>query len=291
MDYALLGASATLGALTWATAPLAVRAIVRSRRAITSPLAVTRLQKRRPDWDTYIRTYEFPAHMLDRALARCPVGTSRDQVEQGLRQFFLACGSLNDLAAAMPSTTVDEAWHEFLTYTRDYAAFCEEAFATMLHHVPDATMSTSERATNQHHGIVMAWVVACREADLNPFGTQAPTLFASDAHAHSGGRGWHRLAGPAHRYTGFCGPDPALAGITVSCQARAGTICMRHAYAPTWRDLARILQEPHQDLYDPAVLAWLAPALTPPASRPQHRPQPPVETGSLRPDSDLAATA
>src|SRR3712207_3180742 len=35
-----------------------------------------------------------------------------------------------------PSKTVDEAWHEFVLFTREYAAFCEERYGRFLHHDP-----------------------------------------------------------------------------------------------------------------------------------------------------------
>jgi hypothetical protein len=32
---------------------------------------------------------------------------------------------------------IDEMWHTFVLFTRDYAAFCEHYFGVFLHHVPD----------------------------------------------------------------------------------------------------------------------------------------------------------
>jgi hypothetical protein len=37
---------------------------------------------------------------------------------------------------AMVSPTVDQAWHEFILFTREYAAFCHRAFGEFIHHVP-----------------------------------------------------------------------------------------------------------------------------------------------------------
>jgi len=32
---------------------------------------------------------------------------------------------------------IDEMWHTFILFTRDYAAFCEGHFGCFLHHVPN----------------------------------------------------------------------------------------------------------------------------------------------------------
>lgn len=63
---------------------------------------------------------------------------------EGLRQYFLACLAARKSAIAkqlgMPSKAVDDAWHEFIVMTRDYAAFCTGAFGRYLHHTPKQQM-------------------------------------------------------------------------------------------------------------------------------------------------------
>lgn len=187
---------------------------------------------RNRDWARFIDRYEFPTAMLDRALARCPKATKRADLDMGLRQFFHACGSSASLAAAMPSKTVDEAWHEFMTYTRDYAAFCDEVFGQMLHHVPETTMSKTELDTNHSTGMVVAWSAACAHEIVALFGPKAPILFAADE------RGYTRRSGqpkPLH-YVGCCTSDPSTA-LDTACTAPTGTVCMLHTYTNEWSRL------------------------------------------------------
>ncbi|HEY2732678.1 MAG TPA: hypothetical protein VGI70_01770 [Polyangiales bacterium] len=46
-----------------------------------------------------------------------------------------------------PVLIVDEMWHAFVVYTRDYAAFCDRYFGRMIHHEP--TRFAEERAWNR----------------------------------------------------------------------------------------------------------------------------------------------
>ncbi|MFC4535417.1 glycine-rich domain-containing protein [Sphaerisporangium dianthi] len=56
-------------------------------------------------------------------------------MEQALA-FLLACG-LNPGARLSPSPEIDKGWHTFLTYTREYAAFCSRVAGRFIHHTPD----------------------------------------------------------------------------------------------------------------------------------------------------------
>ena len=99
----------------------------------------------------FIAAYSFPPE-LDRRLARRLPQLSAEQrrlVLEGLRQYFLlVVGSRRGRIArylGMPSKAVDEAWHEFIVMTRDYAAFCQRAFGQYLHHRPAAQMEEGTR--------------------------------------------------------------------------------------------------------------------------------------------------
>lgn len=95
--------------------------------------------RRRAD---YIASYAFPPELDRRLAARLPNLTAeqRRQVLEGLRQYFLAVVSSFEgrIASrlAMPSKAADEAWHEFILMTREYARFCKRAFGRFLHHHP-----------------------------------------------------------------------------------------------------------------------------------------------------------
>lgn len=94
----------------------------------------------------FIRAYVFPPELVDRLREQHPdlaPGNVTIALD-GLKQFFLACLAAEDAGIArnvgMPSKIVDEAWHEFLLMTREYHAFCLQAFGHYLHHTPRAQM-------------------------------------------------------------------------------------------------------------------------------------------------------
>ena len=50
---------------------------------------------------------------------------------------FLACAAwLKERIT--PTKIIDDAWHEFILFTRMYANFCEEKFGRFIHHTPDS---------------------------------------------------------------------------------------------------------------------------------------------------------
>ena len=64
----------------------------------------------------------------------------------------------------MPSQIVDDAWHEFILFTREYEVFCEKAYGYFLHHTPAESMSNP---TTAQSGIQLAWKLSCRLEQIN----------------------------------------------------------------------------------------------------------------------------
>jgi hypothetical protein len=54
---------------------------------------------------------------------------------------YLALVGLGYRGLGMLSPQVDEVWHSFILFTREYAAFCQEAFGQFIHHVPRTSRS------------------------------------------------------------------------------------------------------------------------------------------------------
>ncbi|MDJ0839979.1 MAG: hypothetical protein QNK37_25920 [Acidobacteriota bacterium] len=44
-----------------------------------------------------------------------------------------------------PPLTLDNAWHEFILFTRAYAAYCQEQFGRFIHHQPGGTEDENGR--------------------------------------------------------------------------------------------------------------------------------------------------
>jgi hypothetical protein len=129
----------------------------------------------------FIRTYRWPAGLLDR-LEKHHSGFARKDsalVSQGLRQFFIAYLMSGRRYVSMPSQVVDDLWHEFILYTRDYNRFCQRAFGTFLHHTPAVVLS-EHRKTNE--GLRRVWWFCCKYENIDPVNpTRLPLLFALDA--------------------------------------------------------------------------------------------------------------
>jgi hypothetical protein len=129
----------------------------------------------------YIRTYMFPAGLLEKLAAQRPELEAKDRqlVARALRQFFIAHLTSGRKFVSMPSQVVDELWHEFILYTRQYERFCQKAFGRFLHHTPAVVLG---RHRENNAGIRRAWWYACLEENINPRkATRLPLLFAIDA--------------------------------------------------------------------------------------------------------------
>lgn len=130
----------------------------------------------------YIRTYMFPPGLLEKFDKLQPQLGIKDRqyIARALRQFFLAHLKSGRKFVAMPSQVVDELWHEFILYTRNYDAFCQKAFGRYMHHTPAIVLSKAHRNSNE--GLRRTWWYACIEENINPRKpTRLPLLFALDA--------------------------------------------------------------------------------------------------------------
>ena len=129
----------------------------------------------------FIRTYMFPPGLLDKLLAARPGLSIKDRqlVARALRQFFLVYHKSGYRHISMPSLVVDDLWHEFILYTKNYQAFCQQAFGRYMHHTPAAVLGQNQR---NNDGLRRTWHFACLEENINPKrATRLPLLFALDA--------------------------------------------------------------------------------------------------------------
>jgi hypothetical protein len=137
-----------------------------------------RLARRRA---AYIDAFDY-ARLLDRRLVqRRPLlsAEERQTVLAGLAQWFQVCRLAGRRPVSMPSQAVDEAWHQFILFTRNYQVFCREALGRFLHHVPAEAMPSATTATA---GIRRTWRLACRLEGIDPRNPERlPQLFALDA--------------------------------------------------------------------------------------------------------------
>ena len=84
----------------------------------------------------------------------------------------------------MPSRVVDDLWHEFILYTRDYEQFCKRAFGHFMHHTPAVAMGPAA-GLKIGDGLRRAWWFACKDEDIDPKRpSRLPLLFALDGQLH-----------------------------------------------------------------------------------------------------------
>jgi hypothetical protein len=129
----------------------------------------------------YIRTYRFPPGLFEKLRKQSPQLTLKDcqLVGNALRQFFLCHLQSRRQFVSMPSQVTDDLWHELILYTRNYDAFCRQAFGRFMHHTPAVVLSRDRR---DNAGLRRTWWHACKQENINPRqATRLPLLFAIDA--------------------------------------------------------------------------------------------------------------
>jgi hypothetical protein len=129
----------------------------------------------------FLDQYQIPDAVVDRFRQKHP-DLNRAQetlVRDGLQQYFQICQRARGRFVSMPSQVVDDLWHEFILFTRDYRNFCRNAFGRYLHHTPVEAMSSPHLATA---GIRRTWFHACHIEGIDPKQPdRLPLLFALDA--------------------------------------------------------------------------------------------------------------
>jgi len=129
----------------------------------------------------YINSYQFHKSIRSKISKKHP-HLSNDQtylVFRALRDYFWMCNKAKRKAVAMPSQVVDDAWHEFILFTKNYNQFCNKGIGRFLHHTPTEVMSSPLFA---QEGIKRAWRLACANEHINPqTPLKLPLIFAIDS--------------------------------------------------------------------------------------------------------------
>lgn len=131
----------------------------------------------------YIAQYTFRSALEDRFAMEHPSldEGERALVFEGLRKWFQVCRLAGDGFVAMPSAAVDDAWHEFILFTRDYDAFCQRAFGRFLHHTPTVGLGVDNARDVMRDGYVLSWHRACDVEGRDPYAADGlPLLFGLD---------------------------------------------------------------------------------------------------------------
>lgn len=171
----------------------------------------------------YIGAYPYQRFLDKRLAARRPElnAEQRAEVFAGLNDYFQLCRRAGRRMVAMPSQAVDDAWHEFILFTRQYDQFCHRAFGRFLHHTPAEAMSSPTQASD---GLKRAWRLACVQEKIDPKKPERlPRLFALDASLGIAGGFVYQLDCMAARGTagsGYCASD---IGCSSGCSGDSGS--------------------------------------------------------------------
>jgi hypothetical protein len=196
------------------TAGLAIGAAFMSRRH--------RILRR----EQFIRSHVFSRGLLDGLRKVHPTLTEKDEflVARALRSFFLIHLRTAPTGIGMPSRVVDDLWHEFILDTREYSAFCEQAFGAYFHHIPAAKMAPG---ISRDSGMRRTWRHACLEENINPeHPTRLPLLFAIDQKLAIADGNLYSLEKPTQASTSSCGSScggfACSGGGLAECDASSG---------------------------------------------------------------------
>ncbi len=127
----------------------------------------------------YIEGYAFPAALRDKIAERYPELSDRELTgDRGPPRLVPRLPVRQEGRSACPRERSTSAWHEFILLTRDYHAFCEEAFGRYVHHSPAVAMDEPVDAT-----LARTVSVFDRHPVASPLGLAygLPFLFALDA--------------------------------------------------------------------------------------------------------------
>ena len=129
----------------------------------------------------YIDSYDFHHGLIAKFKKTRPELNDAQvtSIALGLKDYFKICQMAKKDFVSMPSQVVDDLWHEFILFTRQYQRFCKSAFGRYLHHTPAEAMQGQNIASD---GLKRAWKYACKLENIDPNApARLPRLFALDA--------------------------------------------------------------------------------------------------------------
>jgi len=99
--------------------------------AITMVIGIFYLMRRKGQNNQleFIDSYRFHPAIRKKLSAKQPLLTDQqlDLVFDGLHDYFYICNQTNNKMISMPSQPVNDAWHEFILFTRAYQQYCKKA--------------------------------------------------------------------------------------------------------------------------------------------------------------------
>lgn len=96
-----------------------------------------------PELLASLRAYKHP-HLVERLQKELSISSEQaEQLFEDTKLFLYICGTCHGNWS--PSRMIDEGWHNFILFTRDYTAFCDKFFGRFIHHQPNTAGEAPDR--------------------------------------------------------------------------------------------------------------------------------------------------
>lgn len=95
--------------------------------------------------DLLSRLDNFEAPYLEEKLLEKGALSSKKEYQEAFTEFkkYAALSQIAEGPLGMSSPKVDEVWHQFILFTRQYADFCENVLGGFLHHSPHTSQTSN----------------------------------------------------------------------------------------------------------------------------------------------------
>jgi hypothetical protein len=95
------------------------------------------------------------------------------RIPHAVREFkrYMVLVGLGYRGLGMLSPEIDEVWHAFILFTREYADFCQQAFGMFIHHVPRTSRSPRSEASGE--AFLSAYAEVFGESELRDYALTA----------------------------------------------------------------------------------------------------------------------
>ncbi|MEV4659514.1 hypothetical protein [Micromonospora sp. NPDC049301] len=159
---------------------------------------------------------QFPASGRQRLRDQYPHLSDDDirLVETATRQWFRLVVRHSSAKLTMPSVIVDNLWQEMTLQARDYAAFCDAAFGSLLHHQARSATSADSVTTSRTPLLLATLSYGRRDEGCGPTGL--PLLFRVDQELR---------VQDGNRYLADCGGRG-------ECFPVSNRVCLQHLGGP-----------------------------------------------------------
>ena len=101
------------------------------------------LSKTSTEFSQYDDIFNYQAPFLEEKLIRDGKISSKEEYESAfleLKKYFIL-NEKTGKSLGMASKTVDEVWHQFILFTREYHKFCNKFFGKYIHHSPNTSFT------------------------------------------------------------------------------------------------------------------------------------------------------